>query len=310
MGKRIQRASVVEILALFLPLSIIVSLSQQMLYVFIFRDLPLNHPEPSFWNRLSIYVYAELLDNMLIFWCAFFLFRGIGYYQRSRENERARAGLETQLANAQLAALRMQLNPHFLFNAMNSISSLMRADVDAADNMLEQLSCLMRMSLERGEAQLVSLRDELDFIELYLSMQKRRYAGRVTQSIRIDPDLYDVLVPSMLLQPIIENAYAHGISKTEAAGTLALEGRRDGSRMRLTILNSGVGLNPKPDKDEDFDGHGLGLRNLQRRLDLHYGAESSFDISQVDPRHVQVTILLPIRYSTEDAKLQRGFATQ
>lgn len=312
LGPRIQRAGLLETLALFLPLSVVVSLGQQMLYVFVFRDLPLNHPEPSFWSRLSIYVYAELLDNMLIFWCAFFLFRGIGYYQRSRENERAKAGLETQLANAQLAALRMQLNPHFLFNAMNSISSLMRADVDAADNMLEQLSCLMRMSLERGDAQLVSLRDELDFIELYLSMQKRRYAGRVSQSIRIDPDLYDVLVPSMLLQPIIENAYVHGIAKTESAGTLAVEGRRDGTRMRLTILNSGVGLNPKPDSDSEdgIEGHGVGLRNLRKRLELHYGAESSFDISQVDARHVQVTILLPVQYSTDCAKLERGFATQ
>ena len=149
-----------------------------MLFVFIFRNLPLNHQEMSYWQRLSMYVYAELLDNMLIFWCAFLLFRGIGYYQRYREQEQAKAELEIQLANAQLAALRMQLNPHFLFNTMNSISSLMRSDVEAADTMLEQLSCLLRLSLERGESQLVSLREELDFIELYLGMQGQRYAGR------------------------------------------------------------------------------------------------------------------------------------
>ena len=189
LGGWIQRARLFTILAVFLPLSICVSLAQQMLFVFIFRNLPLNHAEMSYWQRLWMYVYAELLDNMLIFWCAFFLFRGIGYYQRYREQEQAKTELEVQLANAQLSALRMQLNPHFLFNTMNSISSLMRSDVDAADTMLEQLSCLLRLSLERGESQLVSLREELDFIELYLGMQGQRYAGRVTQSVCCDPEL-------------------------------------------------------------------------------------------------------------------------
>ena len=309
----IQLASLVSTLAVFLPMSIVLSLCQQMLYVSVFQDLPPDHPEPSYWKRLSIYVDAELLDNMLIFWCAFFLFRGIGYYQRNREHERAKTELETQLTNAQLAALRMQLNPHFLFNAMNSISSLMRSDIDAADNMLEQLSCLMRMSLERGEAQLVTLRDELDFIELYLSMQKRRYAGRVTQWIRIDPELYDALVPSMLLQPVAENAYVHGIAKTDSAGTLVLEGRREGSRMRLTVLNSGIGLKPKPEEESAgprIDGHGVGLRNLRKRLNLLYGADFRLEVAQVDDRHVLVSIVLPVGNSPDAAMLQKGPAAQ
>ena len=292
---RIQRASLVLILTVFLPFSVVLSVAQQMLYVAVFRDLPPDHPEPSYWKRLSVYVDAELLDNLVIFWCAFFLYRGIGYYQRNREHERAKAELETQLANAQLAALRMQLNPHFLFNAMNSISCLMRFDIDAADTMLEQLSCLMRMSLERGEAQLVTLRDELDFVEIYLAMQKRRYAGRVTQSIDIDPDLYDRLVPSMLLQPVAENAYIHGISKTDSACTLVLEGRKEGTRMRLTVLNSGAGLNPK--QEEPGNGHGVGLRNLRKRLNLLYGADFHFEIAQVDESHVLVTIVLPLENS-------------
>src|SRR5215831_11154594 len=178
---QIQRASLVQTFAVWLPLSIVVSIALQMLSVSVFSNLPLSHPEHSFWRRLSLYVYDELLNNMLIFWCAFFLFRGIGYYVRFREHERAKSELEIQLANAQLAALRMQLNPHFLFNTMNSISSLMRSNVDAADDMLEQLSCLLRMSLERGDSQLISLREEIEFIEIYLAMQGRRYAGKVRQ---------------------------------------------------------------------------------------------------------------------------------
>jgi two-component system, LytTR family, sensor kinase len=307
-GFQIQRASILRIICVFLPLSVVISLAQQMLFVFIFRELPLNHPEPSYWRRLSVYVYAELLDNMLIFWCAFFLFRGIGYYQRFREHEKVKAELEVQLANAQLAALRMQLNPHFLFNTMNGISSLMRSDIEAADNMLEQLSCLLRMSLERGDSQLITLREELEFVELYLAMQGRRYSGRVKQSVRIDPELYDSLIPSMLLQPIVENAYVHGLSRSEAVGTLMLEVHRHGNQIRITVVNSGIGINPASDRD--VNGHGVGLRNIRSRLMLHYGNDSRFEIAEVDPRHVRVDVEVPLQYSPDVMKSVARFGTR
>lgn len=301
LGAWIERATVTAVLTLFLPLSIGMSLAQQMLYVFIFHNLPLNHAEMSYWQRLSMYVYAELLDNMLIFWCAFTLFRGIGYYRRFREQEQAKAKLEIQLANAQLAALRMQLNPHFLFNAMNSISSLMRSDVDAADTMLEQLSCLLRLSLERGESQLVSLREEFEFVELYLGMQDQRYAGRVRQTVYCDPELYDALVPSMLLQPIVENAYVHGISKIESDSTLAIEMRREGNRLNICVTNSGIGLKPRSSARS-----GVGLRNIESRLKLHYGTDATFEIAELDQRNVKVSIVLPLQYlSEEEASLAR-----
>ncbi|WP_348262897.1 histidine kinase [Telmatobacter sp. DSM 110680] len=298
-GSQIQNASTLRIISVFLPLSVVISLAQQMLFVFIFRELPLNHPETSYWHRLSTYVYAELLDNMLIFWCAFFLFRGVGYYQRFREHETTKAELEVQLANAQLAALRMQLNPHFLFNTMNGISSLMRSDIEAADNMLEQLSCLLRMSLERGDSQLITLREELEFVELYLAMQGHRYSGRVKQSVHVDPQLYDSLIPSMLLQPIVENAYVHGLSRIEATGTLMLEVHRHGKQIRITVVNSGIGMNPASYAE---NGHGVGLRNIKNRLKLHYGEDSHFEIAEVDPRHVRVDVELPLRYSNDVMK--------
>jgi len=307
-GSQIQHASVLRIVSAFLPLSVVISLAQQMLFVFIFRDLPLNHQDSSYWRRLSMYVYGELLDNMLIFWCAFFLFRGVGYYQRSREHEKVKAELEVQLVNAQLAALRMQLNPHFLFNTMNAISSLMRSDIEAADTMLEQLSCLLRMSLERGESQLITLREELEFVELYLAMQGRRYTGRVKQSLCVDPELYDSLIPSMLLQPIVENAYVHGLSRTESAGTLVLEVHRRGNQIRITVMNSGIGMSPA--HEGEANGHGVGLRNIQSRLKLHYGDDSHFAIAQVDPTHVMVDIEVPRRYSPEAVTPMARFGTQ
>ena len=293
----IQTASIRSTLAFFLPLSIVLSLAQQMLYVLLFPSLPLRQSPMSYWERLSVYVYAELLNNMLIFWCAFFLFRGVGYYQRYREHERQNSELAVQLSNAQIAALRMQLNPHFLFNTMNSISSLMRMDVNAADTMLEQLSCLLRMSLQRGDAQLITLREEAEFVELYLAMQAQRYAGRVEQSVWFDPELYDALVPAMLVQPIVENAFVHGLSKLEACGTLVVDVRKQSDLMKVIVTNSGIGLNPG--NNSRANGHGVGLSNIKNRLRLHYGERSSCSIEELDPGHVQVTIMLPLQFSSE-----------
>ena len=291
----IQRASLLTIFTLFLPLSIVTSLGQQMLYVLVFQNLPLEHPQASYWKRLSIYVDAELLNNVLIFWCAFFLFRGIGYYQRSREHQRAKAELETQLANSQLAALRMQLNPHFLFNAMNSISSLMRSDVNAADTMLEQLSSLLRISLERGSVQLIPLRDEMDFIEVYLAMQDQRFAGRVKREVAIDSELHDALVPAMFLQPLVENAYAHGLSKIERDGELLINAHRENGMVAVSVTNSGLGLNRAGGRN----GHGIGLANIRSRLRLHYGENCSFDMSEIDRTHVKVSIAFPFQLARE-----------
>jgi hypothetical protein len=298
----IERAGIVQIVAGFLPLSIVLSVVEEMAFLLVFYRLPINHPNMPYLQRVTLYLAdGEFIDNMVIFWCAFFLFRGIGYYQRSREHEQAAARLEIQLANAQLSALRMQLNPHFLFNTMNSISSLMRTDVEAADTMLEQLSCLMRITLERGDAQFICLRDEIDFIETYLGMQERRYAGRVRQSLSIDPELYDALVPCMLLQPVVENAFMHGLSKIDS-GELSLKITRCGDLMDLSVLNSGLGLrfmnDPKP------VGHGLGLMNIQSRLRLHYGEEASLSMVEVGASDVQVTIRLPLQFSPGGARLE------
>ena len=166
------------------------------------------------------------MDSLVIFWAVFFLLRGIGYYQLYRETDYAAVQLETQFANAQLRALRMQLNPHFLFNTMNSISSLMQTDIAAADKMLEQLSSLLRITLERGDVQLIPLSDEMEFIEMYLAMQDRRFTGRVRQEVYVEPDLYDALVPAMILQPVIENAYTHGLSRLDKDGVIAIDVRR------------------------------------------------------------------------------------
>lgn len=294
--KQIQSGSLRIILAGFLPLSIVVSVLEEMAFLFVFVNLPVNHPHMTYWRRVTAYLYSEFLNNMVIFWGGFLLFRGLSYYERFRENEQIASQLEVQLANARLSALRMQLNPHFLFNTMNGISSLMRVDIEAADRMLEQLSFLMRITIERGEAQLITLRDEMEFIETFLAMQDLRYSGRVRQEVQVTPGLYEALVPTMLLQPIVENAFKHGLSKVVANGMLIINIEPDANYMRIVVRNNGAPLKA----GGDLNGHGLGLANVQSRLRLHYGNDFSFRIEEPERELVQVTIRLPLQFSNSD----------
>lgn len=305
MRAAIERATLKQILLQFVPFSLLLCVVEETAWVFLFPHIPMKHPQWSFFERLGFNLEADITQSLPIFWCSFFLFRGIGYYQKFREKESAAAQLEVQLVNAQMAALRMQLNPHFLFNTMNSISSLMRFDIDAADTMLEQLSSLLRITLERGDIQLISLRDEIDFIEVYLAMQGRRYAGRVRQSVSVEPDLHDALVPAMLLQPIVENAFAHGLSRVETNGILSLDVRRDGNDMRIRVLNSGIGL--KPVQAVRTDGHGVGLSNVKSRLRLHYGEGWSLTLSEIESKQVEAVVLLPLQFAQHPQELVAQF---
>jgi LytS/YehU family sensor histidine kinase len=194
-----------------------------------------------------------------------------------------------------MLALRTQINPHLLFNAMNSISSLMYTDVRAADGMLEQLSCLLRISLERGTKQLISLREEMEFVEMYLSLQDRRSAGQVRQDINIDPRLYDALVPTMLLQPLVENAYVHGISRVNAGGLIQIMAKEESGLLSISVRNSGVGLKPAK-------GHpgcmGMGLNNIKKRLRLHFGEDCLLHIHEIADSLVEVIIKFPLTFAS------------
>lgn len=296
---QINSANLRTMLLVFVPLSIVVSVAEEMIWIVVFPKLPLGRAPMPYWQRLAFHLDAELVDNLVLFWSAFFLFRGIGYYQRYREKETAAANLQAQLVNAQIRALRMQLNPHFLFNTMNSISSLMRSDVASADLMLEQLSRLLRITLQRGDAQFIPLSDEMEFIELYLAMQDRRFAGRVRQEMRVDPHLHDAFVPTMILQPIVENAYTHGLSRLSRDGVLAVEVSSRDSKLRLCVTNTGLGLRSTPARE----GKGVGLSNVKDRLRMHYGPDHTFSISELENNIVQVVVTLPLQFSvrpTED----------
>lgn len=295
----IARASALRLIAVMLPLSVCASIVVEMIYVSCFPHLPLNRPPMTWWARLAFQFDADLTDNLVIFWAAFFVFRGAAYYQQFRERELKAARLEAQLAEARMAALRMQLNPHFLFNAMNSISGMMRVDVNAADSMLEQLSSLMRLTLERGDAQVISLREEIEFIELYLEMQKHRYGSRMQQSLSIPAGLHDAQVPALILQPLVENAFVHGVSKCAGPVQLKIEAGCDHDRLRLSVINGGMGLTPQ---SSVAMRRGIGLANVRDRLRLLYGDQGSLAIRETGAGQVQVLVHLPLRLAGDSAE--------
>ena len=211
---------------------------EEVLFVTIFR-YQAPGKRLSYVARLERYLSCELITNIAIFWIVFVLFRSIGYYQRFREREQMASRLEAQLVQARLQALQMQLNPHFLFNTLNSVSSLMRSDPDGADEMLERLSSLLRITLAKGQAQRIPLQEEMDVIQLYVSIQQLRFGDRVRHSIQVAPEAWDALVPTMILQPIIENAYVHGISRSLGEGTITINASIEGDTLCISIRNAG-----------------------------------------------------------------------
>jgi two-component system, LytTR family, sensor kinase len=287
----LQRDSLKAVLIWLIPFSIVLSIVQEALWVAMY---PHGIPANSKWtylHTLKAYLNDELVNNLVIFWVVFCLFRGLGYYQKLREKEYTAIRLESELTNAKLRALRMQLNPHFLFNTMNSISSMMRSDVEAADLMLERMSSMLRMTLDRGDAKLIPLTDEVEFIQLYLSIQKMRFQTIVHHYIAIEPEVLDAEIPAMILQPIVENAYLHGVARTEGEAFLGIEAQNHEGRLRLCVRNSGRGLRPGLD-----DKRGVGIANVKARLALHYGTSQCFELNEYPDGEVQATLLLPLQF--------------
>jgi len=287
----IKRATTKSILLWFAPLSVVVSVLEEAIWVACQPQIPLGMHDKTYWHRLRYFLDSELLDNLIIFWFVFCLFRVILTYQSFRERESAAA---QQLTQAQLRALRMQLNPHFLFNTMNSVSSLMRSDIEAADQVLEQLSSMLRITLDRGEQQLIPLTEEVDFIQLYLAIQKTRFHGTVHHYVAIEPEALDALVPTMILQPIVENAYVHGVAKTMGEAFIGIEGQCHEGHLRICVRNSGKGLAERSPSETAKER--VGVANVKARLELHYGNAQCFELKEFSDGEVQAILLLPLQY--------------
>jgi two-component system LytT family sensor kinase len=207
------------------------------------------------------------------------------YYQASRDRAIRASQLETRLAQSQLQMLRMQLQPHFLFNTLHSISALMHKDVRRADSMIVALSDLLRMSLQNIGAQEVPLQSELEFLQRYLEIMTLRFGDRLAVVMDIDEDVRDARVPNLFLQPLVENSFRHGFGDV-GAGSIRIKVRRDGDMLRCDVSDDGRGLRT---------GHkeGVGLTSTRQRLEHLYGDRQRFSLQGAPGKGVHVSMAIP-----------------
>lgn len=194
------------------------------------------------------------------------------YFLRVQQQQAHTAALQTQLAEARLDALRMQMNPHFLFNTLHAVSAMVERNPAGVRKMIARLSELLRHTIETHATDEVPLRDELEFLGRYIEIMEIRFQGRLTIERRIDPATTDALVPNLILQPIVENALEHGVSRNKGAGIVDISSERQGDLLVLTIRDNGPGLG-----DETRSGVGLG--NTRARLAQLYGDKASLRLS-------------------------------
>jgi two-component system LytT family sensor kinase len=229
--------------------------------------------------------------NLLIYWVIISVGYAFDYYRKFTERELRAAELEKRLTEARLQALQMQLNPHFLFNTLHAISSLMHQDVEAADKMLVRLSDLLRHALESTDTQEVTLREEIDFLRSYAEIEQTRFGERLKIEMNIAPETLDALVPNLVLQPLLENAVRHGIEPHARAGRIIVESRRAGEALLLEVRDNGGGLaNGKIVE-------GVGLSNTRARLKQLYAERQSFELANASSGGVAVRVTLPFHTS-------------
>ncbi len=224
--------------------------------------------------------------------------QAIGYQRRYREAALIKSQLEARLAEAQLDALKQQLHPHFLFNTINAITVLMRkSDNASAIRMLGGLSDLLRRSLTSLRVELVSLDEELDFIARYLDIETTRFPDRLRVTMDIAPDARRASVPSMLLQPIVENAIEHGIAPNVSGGRITIKASVEAKLLRIEIRDDGIGFS----EEKPREGHGLGLSNVRKRLAQLYPGAHRFRLERGEPSGAVATVEIPFDEHVGDA---------
>lgn len=276
-------------LAVHLPCSLIFSLAYMVLRAFIGRW----QSDASFAEAFQPLLVKTWHFNLLIYWVIVAVSFAFDYYGKFRERELRAAELEKNLVQAKLQALQMQLNPHFLFNSLHSISALMHQDVEAADRMIVRLSDLLRAALQNSDAQEVTLRAELKFLQSYLEIEQIRFGSRLAVQMQIPPDLLAARVPNLILQPLLENAIRHGIEPHAKPGIIELRAQCANGELTLDVSDNGAGVS-----DANSINEGVGLSNTRTRLRSLYGGAHRFELCNRPEGGLRVRVTIP--YQTEE----------
>jgi two-component sensor histidine kinase len=302
MGRRfpIERGKLWRGLPVHLVVCVLISLAHFAFATEVYQILlPFGPPRTprSFFEMFTGRAMSQFHLDLLIYAATIGMGYAVSYYFRFREREFRAAQLETQLAQAQLQTLKMQLHPHFLFNTLNGIAGLVRDSRNkAAVDMLAGLSDLLRYTLENAGKQEVPLKEELEFLELYLDIQQMRFSDRLKVEMHVEPEVLDALVPNLILQPLVENAIRHGISRRAACGVVGISAQRDNGSLRIRIYDDGPGL-----KRDDGAGmvEGVGLSNTRARLKQLYGERHEFTLKERSEAGVEAVMVIPFKLATE-----------
>jgi len=231
-------------------------------------------------------------SNLVTYWVLASTTWGYDYYVRYRQGELHAAQLSAQLAQAQLQALRTQLHPHFLFNTLNGIATLVHRDPEGADQMIARLSALLRLTLEGIGVQEVPLAKEIDFLSGYLEIEKARFGDRLTVDMQIAPEVMGARIPYLILQPLVENAIRHGVAPRAQPGRVEIRAAPENGFLVLEVRDNGPGLAAG---SESSTRQGMGLSNTRSRLEKLYGDRQRFEMKNATDGGFVVTLTFPFQ---------------
>lgn len=243
------------------------------------------------WLRVFNFIYFNLDRWLLIYWFILGMSHALSYYNSFRKGELKASELRTQLVQSQLEALKMQIQPHFLFNTLHSISALLSKDAEGARKMITRLGDFLRLTLENSGSMEVTLQQEIEFLNGYLEIERIRFQDRLTTEIRVDPEVLDVRVPNLILQPIVENAMRHAIGNTISGRVEVIAVARNGV-VRIEVKDNGPGIQAEQ-LFEARRGRGVGLANTQARLAGLYGDAARFELSNNPTGGLVVALEIP-----------------
>ncbi len=250
-------------------------------------EIPLK-PDMSLWQIYGSFLVGDFHSNLMVYWSLLGLWNSLNFYRKYQQESLSASRLEKSLSQARLDVLQMQLQPHFLFNTLHAISTLMQRDVAAANRLIVRLSDLLRLTLEHAGEQVVSLQKELELLEQYLEIQRTRFQDRLTVRMDIDPETLDARVPCLILQPLVENAVRHGIAPLSRPGRIEIRAHRQNGTLRLEVCDDGVGL-----KAEGESHQGIGLGNTRARLAQLYGASQALRMNNAPAGGLVVSVDIP-----------------
>lgn len=270
--------------------SVLFSLAYVLVRTLVAKALPGPLPQPSsFLEMFRLLLFKTWHFNVLIYWVILTVFHALDFYRKYQERHTRSLQLEKSLTEARLQALQMQINPHFLYNTLHAISSLMYQNLDAADRMITQLSHLLRYTLESTLQQEVPLSRELDFLRSYLRIEQARFGTRLTIDFETAPGTTELLVPTLILQPLVENAVRYGVEPFADPGRILVQSTLQNSTLTLSVRDSGRGPFRLPFRE------GVGLSNTRARLEQLYGEDQTFLMRPWPEGGLEAVITLPAR---------------